>query len=94
MTRMSIEPHGPAQRYDTIRIENDRERSAAEARQFAVRLHPDVDRIVITGRNGYFLYEEYVLRGDGVWIDKHPPREGEGSSMHRVISYIVRRLFP
>lgn len=94
MTRMSIEPYGPAQRYATISVENDRMRTADEARRLAIKQHPDVDRIVITGRNGFLLYEEYTLRGDGVWIDKHPPREKFGISMHQVISYVIRRLFP
>lgn len=94
MTRMSIDPYGPAQRYETISVENDRERSAAEARQLAVKQHPDVDRIVITGRNGAFLHEEYLLRGDGVWVDRQPMREKPALSMHMVISYLVRRLFP
>lgn len=94
MTRMSIEPYGPAQRYATISVENDRERTAADARQIAIKQHPDVDRIVITGRNGAFLYEEYILRGDSVWVDKHPPREKSPLSMHQVVSYLIRRLFP
>lgn len=94
MILMSIQAYGATQRYEMITVENDRDRTAAEARQIALKKHPDIDRIVIVGRNGHPLHEEYLLRPDGVWIDKQPPREKKGLSFHGFISYVMRRLFP
>lgn len=91
---MTIEPYGNSQRYESIRVENDRERTAKDAITIATKRYPDADRIVITGRNGAFLFEEHLRRSDGTWIDKHLPPEKPALSMHRVISYFVRRLFP
>lgn len=94
MTRMTIEAHGTGRRHESIHVENERERSAADAIAIAVKKYPDADRIVITGRNGMLLYEEHLRRADGVWVDQHPRPAPDRFSLHMLIHHLMRRLFP
>ena len=88
---MTIEAYGGGQRYETVTIDNERERTADEAREIAIKRYPEADRIVMTGRNGMLLHEEYVRRSDGRWSNLYPSRVETVSTF---MNFLLRHLFP
>jgi len=91
---MNVEVYDGSRRLGEIFVENGRRiYEPKDVWKLAVRRYPDAQRLTVTGRNGWLLYEEYVRRSDGAWVNMHekPAAENVGSALIEVLRLLLSR---